>query len=143
MVPFTEADCLNNVVTDGQKIKLQNLQQIFKKCKKIENLKFFGVTITDTLVKLIADNCPNLKNLELNPSDNSYDKYSENRNDGDEIRLLIEQCKELENIIIRNLPTGNLEKSCDWDKVDNNYFFRTNNSYYDINCFAHQNINRK
>lgn len=143
LIPFTANDCINGKVTRGHEVDLDKLEKILKKCHGIENLKFFGVRINGTLINLIANKCPKLKNLELNPHEKRHgdDYYNSDSDYGDELKQLIENCKDLENIIIRNPPVCSALKNFGYDKVDRNFFLCSEKSDYDTFEFAHHNVN--
>jgi len=144
LVQFADSDCLNRLVT-GRNVDLKTLEEVFKKCPNIENLKFFGINIKKELVALIAENCPQLKNLELN----LYEQFGTDEFELDfvnEMKLLLQNCKEIENLIIRK-PSNEIQKLIrsyrfGYDKVDRNYFFGGGEkSKYDLDHHWHHNVN--
>jgi len=141
LIPFTANDCINLQVSRGHNVNLDKFKKILKKCQGIENLKFFGVRINGPLIKLIANNCPKLKNLELNPHESQHDDDYYDIDYSDDLQQLTENCKDLENVIIRNPPAGHTFENFGYDKVDRNFFFCSEKSNYDTFEFAHHNVN--
>jgi len=104
------------------------------------------VKITCELVKLIAQNCPKMINLELNP----HEPFGFGRENlamwMDEVKGLLAGCLDMECLIIREL-SGNddlenfmAQNGYGFDKVDRNFFFKApkNDNDYDM---AYHNVN--
>jgi len=140
---FQETDSLNAEITTGNEINLEKLSQVLTKCPIVESLKFFKVKITKALVKLVAEKCPKLKFLELNPSELSFSSGFE-LNFLDEVKLLIQKCPDLENFVFRS-PSQDIvkfmtEKGFGYDKIDRNFFFASGNATYNGEDTNHHQV---
>jgi len=124
---------LNTEITSGCEVNLEKLAQVLTKCQSIEALKFFQVNITKGLVKIIAEKCPNLKYLELNPVE-PWDWWEFELTCLDEVKLLVQNCQQLENFVFRaprqNIVDFMTENGFGYDKIDRNFFFYSGQAAY-------------